>query len=35
MVLPPDETDRFYRIWIALLHYVNDRQRLVAPFPPT
>jgi hypothetical protein len=35
MVLPPDETDRFYRIWIALLHYVNDRRRLVAPFPPT
>ncbi len=34
MVLPPDETDRFYRIWIALLHYVNVRQRLVAPFPP-
>jgi hypothetical protein len=35
MVLPPDETDRFYRIWFALLHYVNARRRLVAPFPPT
>src|SRR5262245_53004305 len=34
MVLPPDQTERFYTIWIALLHYVNDRQRLVAPFPP-
>jgi hypothetical protein len=33
MVLPPDQTERFYRIWFALLHYVNDRQHLVAPFP--
>lgn len=33
MVLPPDETARFYRIWFALLHYVNDRRRLIAPFP--
>jgi hypothetical protein len=35
MVLPPDQTERFYRIWFALLRYVNDRRRLVAPFPPT
>ena len=34
MVLPPDQTDRFYRLWFALLHFVNERQRLVAPFPP-
>ena len=34
MVLPPDQTERFYRIWIALLHAVNARRRLVAPFPP-
>ena len=35
MVLPPDQTDRFYRIWIAQLHAVNAQRRLVAPFPPT
>jgi hypothetical protein len=35
MVLPPAETDRFFRLWFALLHYVNARRRLVAPFPPT
>jgi hypothetical protein len=29
MQLPPEQTARFYRIWVALLHYVNDQQHLV------
>jgi hypothetical protein len=33
--LPPPETERFYRIWFALLHYVNAQQRLVPAFPAT
>jgi len=35
MYLAPHETERFYRIWFELLHYVNDQQRLVPDFPDT
>lgn len=34
MNLPAEETERFYRIWFALLHYVNTQRRLVPAFPP-
>ncbi len=33
MCLPPQETERFYRIWFALLHYVNTQLQLVPAFP--
>lgn len=33
MRLPPEETARFYRIWLPLLRYVNDRTHLVDSFP--
>jgi hypothetical protein len=33
MQLPPEQTARFYRIWSALLHYVNEQQHLVPAFP--
>ncbi len=33
MRLPPQETERFYRIWFALLHYVNAQLQLVPVFP--
>jgi hypothetical protein len=33
MQLPPEQTARFYRIWLALLHYVNEQQYLVPAFP--
>ena len=33
MRLPPQETARFYRIWFALLHYVNTQLHLVPAFP--
>jgi hypothetical protein len=33
MRLPPQETERFYRIWFALLHYVNRQLNLVPAFP--
>jgi hypothetical protein len=29
MRLAPQETERFYRIWFALLHYVNEQLHLV------
>jgi hypothetical protein len=35
MRLPPQETERFYRIWFALLHYVNKQLQLVSTFPAT
>jgi hypothetical protein len=35
VIVPPSETARFYRIWIALLHYVNTQRQLVPPFPAT
>lgn len=35
MRLPPQETKRFYRIWFALLHYVNTQLQLVPTFPAT
>jgi len=33
MRLPPQETERFYRIWFALLHYVNTELHVVPAFP--
>jgi hypothetical protein len=33
--LPPPATERFYRIWFALLHYVNAQRHLVPAFPAT
>lgn len=33
MQLAASETARFYRIWFALLHYVNERRGLLAVFP--
>jgi len=33
MQLPPEQTARFYQIWLALLHYVNDQLHLVPAFP--
>jgi len=33
MQLPSEQTERFYRIWVALLHYVNEQQPLVPAFP--
>jgi hypothetical protein len=32
MQLPPEQTARFYRIWLALLRYVNEERHLVPPF---
>ena len=33
MQLPPEQTARFYRIWLTLLHYVNEQLHLVPAFP--
>ncbi len=33
MVLPPEATDRFYRIWLALLRGVNQQLHLVPSLP--
>jgi hypothetical protein len=33
MQLPPEQTARFYRIWLALLHYVKEQQHLIPAFP--
>jgi hypothetical protein len=33
--LPPPETERFYHIWFALLHYVNTQRSLAPAFPAT
>lgn len=30
--LPPEQTARFYRIWLALLRYVNQERHLVPTF---
>jgi hypothetical protein len=35
MQLPPEQTARFYRIWLALLHYVNEQLHLVPAFSAT
>ena len=35
MQLAPEQTARFYRIWLALLHSVNEQKRLVPAFPAT
>jgi hypothetical protein len=33
MQLPPEQTTRFYRIWLALLHSINEQRHLVPAFP--
>jgi hypothetical protein len=33
MILKPEETMRFYRIWFRLLHYVNEQRHVVPSFP--
>jgi hypothetical protein len=33
MVLPPDQTERFYKIWWALLSYTNAQRHLVPDMP--
>jgi hypothetical protein len=33
MILEPHETQRFYRIWFPLLHYVNEKLALVPELP--
>ena len=33
MQLPPEQTARFYRIWLALVQSVNEPQHLVPAFP--
>lgn len=33
MILLPQETERFYRIWFPLLNYVNRERHLFASFP--
>ena len=35
MILSLEDTERFYRIWFALLHFVNEQRRLVSSFPAT
>jgi hypothetical protein len=35
MILSSEDTERFYRIWFALLHSVNEQRRLVSSFPAT
>ncbi len=33
MILLPQDTDRFYRIWFALLGFVNNERHIIAKFP--
>lgn len=33
MQLPPQQVERFYRIWFPLLHYVNKQVHLTTTFP--
>ncbi len=33
MNLSPQQCERFYRIWFALLHYVNQRRHIAPDFP--
>ena len=33
MLLPPQDVKRFYRMWFALLHYVNKQLHIAADFP--
>jgi hypothetical protein len=35
VILAPEETERFYRMWFAVLHFVNEQRRLVSYFPAT
>jgi hypothetical protein len=35
MILEPHETQRFYKIWFPLLHYVNERRNLVPKLAAT
>ncbi len=33
MILLPQDTDRFYHIWFALLGFVNNERHIIAKFP--
>lgn len=33
MILPPEQTERFYRIWWALLRYVNAQKHFIPDMP--
>lgn len=33
MQLSPQQVERFYRIWFALLRFVNDQRQLISTFP--
>lgn len=33
MILKKEETERFYRIWWALLRYTNAREKVIADLP--
>jgi hypothetical protein len=33
MLLSPQQTERFYRIWFPLLHYVNEQRQFGSTFP--
>jgi hypothetical protein len=35
MILSSEDTERFDRIWFALLHFVNEQRQLVSSFPAT
>jgi len=35
MLLSSGDTERFYHIWFALLHFVNEQRHLVSSFPVT
>jgi len=35
MLLSLQQTERFYRIWFPLLHYVNEQRQLGSTFPAT
>jgi hypothetical protein len=33
MILPQEDTHRFYRIWLALLSYANAKLQIVSNWP--
>src|SRR5437764_10428840 len=33
MGLSVEQVERFYRIWFALLRFVNDQRQIISPFP--
>src|SRR5260370_27984383 len=35
MQLSPQQVERFYRIWFALLRFVSDQRQLISAFPAT